>query len=73
MSPELSAAADQDKFKQVLPLAEAVLRLHEAGQDDRAELQRMSRLVGRIVGRPEVLAAFGSADADAFARRLVHR
>ena len=70
MRPELSEPADQDKFKRVLPLAEAVLQLHEAGQSYEAELQRMSRLLGRIVGKPEVLIAFGSADADAFARRL---
>lgn len=70
MRPELSDPADQDKFKRVLPLTEAVLHLHEAGQNYEAELQRMSRLLGRIVGKPEVLAAFGSADAEAFARRL---
>lgn len=70
MRPELSEPTDQEKFRRVLPLAEAVLQLHEAGQNYAAQLQQMSRLLGRIVGKPEVLAAFGSADADAFARRL---
>jgi hypothetical protein len=70
MRPELSEPADQDLFKRVLPLTKAVLQLHEAGQDYAPELHRTSRLLGRIVGKSEVLAAFGSADAEAFARRL---
>lgn len=70
MRPELSEPADQDKFGRVLPLAEAVFHLHEAGQNYAAELQQMSGFLGCIVGKPEVLAAFGSEDANAFARRL---
>ncbi|MEB0058731.1 hypothetical protein [Variovorax sp. LG9.2] len=70
MRPQLSDPEDQDKYRQLLPLTDAVIRLHEAGEPYSTELKQMSRLLGRVVGEADVLAAFGSSDADEFARRF---
>lgn len=70
MRPELRDPVDQDKFQRLLPLTETVLHLHETGRGYAEELRRISRLLGRIVSQADVLAAFGSVDADGFARQL---
>lgn len=66
----LEPIKDQAKLRRLLPLAEDILRLHEAGRSYTEELKKLSLTAGRIVGRPDVLAAFGSGDGEAFARRL---
>lgn len=66
----LEPVKDQAKLQRLLPLAEEILRLHEAGRGYKEELRTLSRTAGRIVGEPDVLAAFGSGDAEGFARRL---
>lgn len=70
MRPELRDPGDQGKLQQLLPLTESVFHLHEAGRGYTEELKRISRLLGRVVGQIDVLGAFGSIDADEFARRL---
>lgn len=55
---------------QVLPLTEAVYGLHEAGQEYAEELKQLSLLIGRVVGKIDVLGAFGSIGADELAERL---
>ncbi|KAE8753672.1 hypothetical protein FSO04_43865 [Paraburkholderia madseniana] len=47
-----------------------MFHLHESGRGYVEELKRISRLLGRVVGQIDVLGAFGSTDADGFARRL---
>jgi hypothetical protein len=72
MRPELmEPVQDQEKLRQLLPLAEEVFRLHEAGQSYAQQLKEISRLAGRIVGQHAVLAAFGTADHEYFARKLL--
>ena len=71
MRPDLlEPIKDQAKFRQLLPLAEKILCLHEAGHGYTEELNALSRTAGRIVSKPDVLGAFGSGNAEAFARRL---
>lgn len=70
MRAELRDPVDQRKLQQLLPLTAAVFHLHESGRGYLEELKRISRLLGRVVHQFEVLSAFGSSDADGFARRL---
>ncbi len=51
-------------------MTEAVYGLHEAGQDYAETLKQLSLLTGRVVGKNDVLGAFGSIGADEFAKRL---
>jgi hypothetical protein len=62
---------DQVKLRELLPVAERVFALHEAGANYDAELRALSRLLGRVVGQSEVNATFGTGDAEYFARRLM--
>jgi hypothetical protein len=70
MRPELITPFDACKFERVLLLTEAVYGLHEAGQEYAEELKQLSLLIGRVVGKIDVLGAFGSIGADEFAKRL---
>ena len=70
MRSELITPFDPYKFERVLPLIEAVYGLHEAGQEYAEELKQLSLLIGRVVGKVDVLGAFGSIGADEFAKRL---
>jgi hypothetical protein len=70
MRPELSIPSEPCNYKRVLPLTEAVYFLHETGQEYAGELKQLSLLVGRVVGRIDVLGAFGSINVDEFAERL---
>ena len=70
MRAELITPFDTCKFERVLPLTEAVYGLHEAGQEYAKELEQLSLLIGRVVGKIDVLGAFGSIGADEFAKRL---
>lgn len=70
MRSELITPFDPCKFERVLPLTEAVYRLHEAGQEYAEELKQLSLVIGRVVGKVDVLGAFGSIGADEFAKRL---
>jgi len=70
MRTELITPFDPCKFERVLPLTEAVYGLHEAGQEYAKELKQLSLLIGRVVGKIDVLGAFGSIGADEFAKRL---
>lgn len=67
---ELITPFDPCKFERVLPLTEAVYGLHEAGQEYAEELKQLSLLIGRVVGKIDVLGAFGSIGADELAKRL---
>lgn len=49
MRPELITPFDACKFERVLPLAEAVYGLHEAGQEYPEQLKQLSLLIGRVV------------------------
>jgi hypothetical protein len=70
MRSELTTPFDPCKFERVLPLTEAVYGLHEAGQEYAEELKQLSLVIGRVVGKVDVLGAFGSIGADEFAKRL---
>ena len=70
MRSQLLDPADQNKLSQLLPLTKMVFQLHESGREYGEELKLISRLLGRVVHRFEVLSAFGSSNADGFARRL---
>jgi hypothetical protein len=70
MRLEVQHPADQNMLQQLLPLAETVYYLHESGQHYTTELNQISRLLGRIVGKMDVLGAFGSISANEFATRL---
>lgn len=70
MRPEVQNPADQHKLQQLPPLTEAVFYLHESGQQYTNELNEISRFLGRIVGKIDVLGAFGSISASEFAKRL---
>jgi hypothetical protein len=70
MRPKLRDPVDQDKLSQLLPLTNVVFQLHESGREYVEELKHISQLLGRIVSQIDVLGAFGSTDADGFARRL---
>lgn len=70
MRSELITPFDPCKLERVVPLTEAVYGLHEAGQEYAEELNQLSLVIGRVVGKIDVLAAFGSIGADEFAQRL---
>lgn len=70
MRTEVQNPADQLKLLQLTPLTEAVYNLHESGQSYAGELNQISRLVGRIVGKMDVLGAFGSISSSEFAKKL---
>lgn len=70
MRSELITPFDPCKLERVLPLTEAVYGLHEAGREYAEELQQLSLMIGGVVGKIDVLAAFGSIGADEFAQRL---
>jgi len=62
---------DQQRLQRMLPIAEAIFQLHEAGKDYASQLEEVSRIAGRVVDIPTVLYAFGTGDAEYFARRLL--
>lgn len=62
---------DQVKLRQVLPLAEEIYALLEAGQPYDTQLKQVSRIAGHIVDKPTVLYAFGAGTPEYFARRLL--
>src|SRR5690349_15048833 len=62
---------DQEKLQRLLPLAEQVFLLHEAGLSYAEQLRQISYLVGRTVDVPTVHHAFGAGDSEYFARRLL--
>jgi hypothetical protein len=62
---------DQAKLRELLPIAERVFALHEAGANYDKELRAISRLLARVVDRIDVMAGFGSGDSEHFARRLM--
>jgi hypothetical protein len=70
MRLELITPYDPCKLERVLPLTEAVYGLHEAGSEYAKELQQLSLSIGRVVGKTDVLGAFGSIGADVFGKRL---
>ena len=67
----LEPVRDSDRLAELLPVATEVFRLHEAGRTYANELQRLSRIAGRIVGPFAVDTAFGSGDPEYFARSLL--
>lgn len=72
MRPEIAdPVPDQAALVRVLPLAEQIYRLHEAGQNYGQELNAVSALVGRVVKTTEVLYAFGVGEPEYFARKLL--
>jgi hypothetical protein len=72
MRPELlDPVRDQAKLQKLLPLAEEVFRLHEAGQGYAKELKAISCLATRIVGAYDIDVAFGCESPEDFARRLL--
>ena len=70
MRPEIRNPADQQKLQQLLPLIETVFHLHESGQKYTDELDQISRFLGRIIGKVDVLGAFASISASEYAKRL---
>jgi len=72
MRPEIAEpVCDQSKLKKLLPLAEEIFQLHEAGVSYAEELKQVSRIAGRIIDVPMVKYAFGTGDPEYFARRLL--
>lgn len=72
MRPELAEPVrDDGRLQKLLPLAERIFRLHEAGQPYATELKLVSRIVGKIVDAPTVMYAFGVSNSEYFARRLL--
>lgn len=67
----LNPSIDNKKFKLLLPVIQEIYWLHESGSNYDAQLKNVSRLAGRIVDVPMVLYAFGSCNAESFARRLL--
>lgn len=70
MRLEVQHPADRNMLQPLLPLTETVYYLHESGQQYTSELNHISRLLGRVVGKMDVLGAFGSIPANEFAKRL---
>ena len=62
---------DQERLRKLLPLAEQLFLLHEAGHSYADQLKQISRIVGRIVDVPTIHYAFGSGDSEHFARHLL--
>ena len=62
---------EQDKLQRLLPLAEQIFQLHEAGRPYTEQLKKASRIVGRIIDIPTVHYGFGSGESECFARRLL--
>jgi len=52
-------------------LAYRIYEMHEAGSDYSAELKHLGRLAGRIISHQQVIGAFGSINADTFARKCL--
>ena len=72
MRPELAEPIrEQEKLRTLLPLAEEIYHLHEAGLPYTEQLKQVSRIAGRIVGVPEVKYAFGTYPSECFSRRLL--
>jgi len=67
----VNPVGDSKKFKLLLPKIQQIYCLHESGANFDAQLKDVSRLAGRIVDVPMVLYAFGSGNAESFARRLL--
>ncbi len=61
--------ASNPALREAKELARRIYCLHEAGTGYSTELQRLARLTGRIISAQQVLAAFGSIDAESFARK----
>jgi hypothetical protein len=72
MRPELAEPIrDHEKLRRLLPLAEQIYALHEAGGPYLEQLRQVSLISGRIVDIPMVLYAFGAHRSECFARRLL--
>jgi hypothetical protein len=70
--PELvDPVRDQAKLADLAPIVEEIFSLHESGIAYESQLRRVSKIVGRIIDKPIVLYAFGTAGAREFARRLL--
>jgi hypothetical protein len=63
--------ASNPALPQAERLAYKIYEMHEAGRDYSAELQQLGRLAGRIVSLQQVMGAFGSINADTFARKCL--
>jgi hypothetical protein len=62
---------DQAKLRKLLPIANQIYRLREAGIPYDAQLKRASKLVGRIIDETTVAYVFGTGGPEYFARRLL--
>jgi hypothetical protein len=72
MRPELiDPVNDKIKLAKLQALIEQMYVLHEQGNKYSEVLKQVSKLLGRIVGEIEVIAAFGSLDHEAFSRSLL--
>lgn len=72
MRPEIAEPVrDQQKLAELLPLAQEIYQLHEAGCHYAEQLKLVSRIAGRIVDVPMVKYAFGTGGPEYFARRLL--
>lgn len=70
MRTELVTPFEPLRLQKLLPLTEAVYQMHENKCEFAEELKQISRLVGRVVGRIDVIGAFGAIGPDEFAKRL---
>ena len=72
MRPEIAEPVrDQRKLAKLMPIAQHIFQLHEAGLGYPQQLKQVSRIAGRIVNVPMVKYAFGTGDPEYFARRLL--
>ena len=62
---------DQAKLADLAPIVEEIFVLHESGVAYESQLRHASIVAGRIVDKPMVLYAFGTAGPKEFARRLL--
>lgn len=63
--------ASNSALPQAERLAHKIYEQYEAGRDYSAELQQLGRLAGRIISLQQVMGAFGSINADTFARKCL--
>jgi hypothetical protein len=59
---------DELALEKAITLARELYRLHERGQDSTSPLETLSTLAGKQLTGSDVRGAFGSVDAETFAR-----
>jgi hypothetical protein len=62
---------DELALEKAITLARELYRLHERGQDYASPLETLSTLAGKTITNNDVQGAFGSVDAETFARDVL--